>query len=322
MNKKVVVFGGGRALPVLLRGLKLFPVDITVIVNVSDDGGSTGKLREEFGMPAMGDIRGVMTSLSASEPMAKKLLEYRFETTGNLNDHSLGNLIITAATNITGNLTEALASLSDFFNLSGTILPVTNESVTLVAKMTDGTTIEGEHKISEAGKTIAGIWYKEEPTTTPEVLKAIKNADLIIFGIGSLYTSIIPNILGSDVRQAVLKSNARKMYVCNAMTQSGETSGFKVSDCIKVLNHYMGKDFLDVVIAADTKIPQKIIDRYKGLEMKSTILIDQTEIDAEAGEMNPELITDDLLLINKKGFVEHDPLKTGFAIFSYLMKKK
>ena len=320
MNKKVVVFGGGRSLSILLRGLREFPIDLTVIVNVSDDGGSTGKLRSEFNIPAMGDIRGVMTSLSSREELIKELLEYRFHTTSDLNNHTVGNLILTAATDITGSMSSAVKSLSDLFKLRGSILPVTDDVVSLVARMTDGTKIEGEHHITEAHKTIEDIWYKSEPSINDEVLEVISSADLLIFGIGSLYTSIVPNILPKKVKKAVLDAKAKKMYICNAMTQYGETENFTVSDCVNVLNKYMGGNFLDVVVASTTKIPEDVISRYKGLERKSTILIDQLMIDNKAKKMPFELIQEDLLLITEEGLVEHDPLKTAFVIFSYMMK--
>jgi len=321
MNKKVVVLGGGRSLSVLMRGLKLFPVDLTAIVAVSDDGSSTGRLSSEFNTPAVGDLRGVLVSMAETEETIKDLLEYRFETTSDLNGHTVGNLIITAMTKVTGNLSDSIEELGNVFKIKGKILPFTEEKVTLVAEMSDGSTIEGEHNITEAHKKIENIYYKEEPVVTPKVIASILEADLIIFGIGSLYTSIIPNILSDEMRKAIIDSKAKKIYICNAMTQSGETDNFKVSDCIKVLNKYMKQDFLNAVIAANTKIPEEVIEKYKTREAKSTILVDPTEVDEErVNDLNIELIQDDLLTISEEGYVQHDSLKTALLIFNYLMK--
>lgn len=321
MNKKVVVLGGGRSLSVLIKGLKLFPIDLTAIVAVSDDGSSTGRLRQEFKTPAVGDIRGVLVAMAETEDVIKELMQYRFNTTSDLNGHTVGNLILTAMTKITGNLSDAIEQLGNVFKIKGKILPFTEDKVTLIAEMSDGSIIEGEHNITEAHKKIENIYYKEDPVITPKVINAITEADLIIFGIGSLYTSIIPNILSDDMRKAILDSKAKKMYVCNAMTQSGETDDFKVSDCIMVLNKYMKQDFLDIVIAANTKIPAEIIEAYKTKEFKSTISVDPTEIDEEkVKDLNVELIQDDLLFITEEGYVEHDSLKTALLIFTYLMK--
>ena len=321
MNKKVVVLGGGRSLSILMRGLKLFPIDLTAIVAVSDDGSSTGRLREEFNTPAVGDLRGVLVSMAETEDLIKDLLEYRFNTTSDLNGHTVGNLIITAMTKVTGSLSDAIEELGNVFKIKGNILPFTEDKVTLIADMSDGSVIEGEHNITEAHKRIKNIYYKEEPIVTPKVIKAVEEADLIIFGIGSLYTSIIPNILSDGMRKAIAVSKAKKIYICNAMTQSGETDNFKVSDCIKILNKYMKQDFLDAVIAANTKIPSSIIEKYKTRESKSTILIDPTEIDEEkVNDLHVELIQDDLLTISEEGYVQHDSLKTALLIFNYLMK--
>ena len=321
MNKKIVVLGGGRSLSVLMRGLKLFPVDLTAVVAVSDDGSSTGRLSNEFNTPAVGDLRGVLVSMAETEDIIKDLLEYRFETTSDLNGHTVGNLIITAMTKVTGNLSDSIEELGNVFKIKGKILPFTEEKVTLIAQMSDGSIIEGEHNITEAHKKIENIYYKADPVVTPKVIKAILEADLIIFGIGSLYTSIIPNILSDDMRKAIMNSEAKKIYICNAMTQSGETDNFKVSDCIKVLNKYMKQDFLDAVIAANTKIPEEVLEKYKTREAKSTILVDPTEVDEEkVNDLNIELIQDDLLTISEEGYVQHDSLKTALLIFNYLMK--
>ena len=319
--KKVVLLGGGRGLSVLLRGLKLFPIDLTAIVAVSDDGSSTGRLREEFNMPAVGDLRGVLTAMAETEPLVNELLEYRFDTTSDLNGHPVGNLIITAMSKITGNLSSAIKELGHVFNIKGRILPFTEDYVTLVAHMTDGTVIEGESEITEAHKKIERISYKKEPKVDKEVFDAIKEADLIVFGIGSLYTSIIPNILSKKVRDAILESKAKKLYICNAMTQSGETDNYTVSDCVKTLNKYMKDDFLDAVIVSTTEIPQEVLDRYKGLESKSTILVDPLLLDEEMKNMDVEVISEDLIIINEEDLVQHDSIKTATVIFTYAMRK-
>jgi uncharacterized cofD-like protein len=319
--KKVVVLCGGRGSSALLRGLKLFPVDITAVVTISDDGKSAGRLREEFNIPALGDLNKVLGHLSEKESLLEKLLLYRFKGNGSLSGHSLGNLLLVALLDINnGNLVEAVKSLGDIINIKGKILPFTSDNATLVAHTTDGERIIGEHNITEAFKQIDYIEYKEEPKVTPEVLEAVAEADLIIFGIGSLYTSIIPNILSNDMKKAILESKAKKMYISNLMTQHGETDDFKVSDCVKILNKYMGGSFLDVVISSSTVIPDEIKKRYKELEQSDPILVDPMLIDEDnLKEMNIELIKEDLTIIVDE-MVRHDPIKTAFAVFSYLMR--
>jgi uncharacterized cofD-like protein len=318
--KKVVVLCGGRGSSSLLRGLKLFPVDITAVVTISDDGKSTGQLRKEFDVPALGDLNKVLGHLSEKESLLEKLLLYRFKGNGPLNGHSLGNLLLLALLDINGNLVDAVTSLGDIIKIKGRILPFSSDNATLIAHTADGDVIEGEHNITEAFKQIDYIEYMKEPKVTPEALEAVADADLIIFGIGSLYTSIIPNILSSEMREAILNSKAKKMYISNLMTQHGETDDFKVSDCIKILNRYMGQPFLDVVISSSSEIPDEIKRRYKELEQSDPVLVDPMLIDEEnLKEMNIELIKDDLTVIVDK-MVRHDPIKTAFCVFSYLMR--
>jgi uncharacterized cofD-like protein len=318
--KKVVVLCGGRGSSSLLRGLKLFPVDITAVVTISDDGKSTGQLRKEFDVPALGDLNKVLGHLSEKESLLEKLLLYRFKGNGPLNGHSLGNLLLLALLDINGNLVDAVTSLGDIIKIKGRILPFSSDNATLIAHTADGDVIEGEHNITEAFKQIDYIEYMKEPKVTPEALEAVADADLIIFGIGSLYTSIIPNILSSEMREAILNSKAKKMYISNLMTQHGETDDFKVSDCIKILNRYMGQPFLDVVISSSSEILDEIKRRYKELEQSDPVLVDPMLIDEEnLKEMNIELIKDDLTIIVDK-MVRHDPIKTAFCVFSYLMR--
>lgn len=314
--KKIVVLGGGTGLSVLLRGLKQFPLDITAIVTVADDGASSGKLREEFDIFAVGDLRNVLVSLSEVEPLIEDLLQYRFNTDSSLNNHPMGNLLLTALYNITGNLTESLRSLSKVFNIKGTILPFTEDNPVLIAHTKDGNIIEGESNITKAGKEIDYIEYKEKVKPTKEVINAINEADLIIFGIGSLYTSIIPNLLSKEVRKVLFKSKAKKMYVCNIMTEHGETDGFKVSDCIKQLNKYVGKNFIDVVIANSKEIDEEIKKIYSE-ELSEPILIDENNLE----KLDVELIKEDLAII-KNNQVRHDHLKTALSIFNYLMREE
>jgi len=306
--------GGGTGLSVLLRGLKLFPIDITAIVTVADDGSSSGVLRREFNMPAVGDLRNVLVSLSEVEPMVEQLLQYRFKTSGDLNNHPMGNLLLAALFNITGNLTtDSLEALSKIINIKGRVLPFTEDKAVLIAHTKDGI-IEGESNITKAGKKIEYIEYKNKVKATREVIQAIKEADLIILGIGSLYTSIIPNLLDDRVKTAIIKSKAKKMYVSNIMTEHGETDGFKVSDCIKQLNKYIGEDAIDVVVANNKYIDSEIQKIYLK-EQATPILIDEENIK----KMNVELIMESLAQI-KGNQVRHDYLKTALTIFTYLMR--
>ena len=314
MNKKVVVMGGGNGLSTLLRGLKQFPLDLTAIVSVCDDGKSTGILRKEFNTPAMGDIRRVLISLSETEPLFEKMFNYRFETDSYLNGHAVGNFLLQAMTDITGSVSEGIKALGKVLNLNGKVIPLTeNGDITLVAEMTDGTIVEGEHHITEANKTIKKVFYKNEPEITPEAIKSIKKADLIILSVGSLYTSIIPNLIPQEIKQALNYSNAKIMYVCNIMTQPGETDKFKVSDHINKLNEYLDKRKVDVVIANNGKIEPSIINKYASLEQKDPVILDKQNL------KGIEIISDDLVKV-EEGSLRHDTLKLSLDIFSYLLK--
>ena len=310
----VVIIGGGTGLSTLLRGLKLFPMNITAIVTVADDGSSSGRLREEFNTPAVGDLRNVLVALSEVEPLVEELLQYRFDTYSDLNKHAMGNLLLTAMYNITGSLTESLEALSKIFNIKGRVLPFTEDKAILVAHTTDGEVIEGESKITKAGKHIKSINYKNKVKVTPQVLKAIEEADLIIIGIGSLYTSIIPNLLSREMRKALKEAKAKKMYICNIMSEHGETDGFNVSDCIKQINKYAGKDFIEVVLANNKRVPDNILELYKE-EQSEQIMIDKDNIN----KMGVKLITADLLRINNNQ-VRHDYIKTALEVFTYMTR--
>lgn len=313
--KNVVVIGGGTGLSTLLRGLKLFPMNITAIVTVADDGASSGRLRKEFDIPAVGDLRNVLVSLSETEPLIEDLLQYRFNTYSDLDKHAMGNLMLTAMYNITGSLTKSLESLSKIFNIKGRVLPITEDKAILVAHTTDGKTIEGESKITKAGKHIKKIEYKNSVKVTKEVLEAVKNADLIIIGIGSLYTSIIPNLLPREMKRALMRAKAKKMYICNIMSEHGETDDYNVSDCVKQINKYVGRNFIDVVLANKKKVPDEILELYKS-EKAAQIMLDKDEIK----KMGVELISADLLNI-KNNQARHDNVKTALEVFTYLTRE-
>lgn len=303
--KKVVVLGGGTGMSTLLKGLKLFPLDITAVVSVCDDGKSTGRLREEFNIVAVGDIRRVLVSLSETEPLVEELLNYRFETSSDLNGHTVGNLILTALANITGNISDGVSLLSNIFNLKGSVLPLTEDNVVLMAKMQDNSIIEGEHNITESSKKIKKVYYKAKTKTNPLVIEEIKHADLIILSMGSLFTSVIPNLICDDMKKALEQSNAKIMYVNNMMTQPGETDNFKASDHIKALNSYLGKRKVDVVIANDGDIDSEIVKKYETLEQKDPVIFDKDNLKK---------------LDLKNGTLKHNVEKLALDIYAYLIK--
>lgn len=314
-NKKVVIFGGGTGLSSLLRGLKQFPVDITAIVTVSDDGRSTGRLREEFNVPAVGDIRQVIIALSETEPLVQKLLNYRFKTNDDLNGHALGNLLLTGLIDVAGSFSTGIESLGKVLNLKGKVLPITEDNVTLVGEMEDGKIIEGEHHITESNSKIKRVFYKEQPKVLNEVIKEIKEADLVILSMGSLFTSIIPNLICDEVKQALDESKAEIMYVCNMMTQPGETDNFTVSDHIKTLNEYLGNKKVSLVIANNGEVSKEMKEKYLTLEQKDPVIIDEENLN----NMNVTTILDNLVNVDD-GTLKHNTTKLGLQIFSYLMK--
>ncbi len=314
MRKKVVVFGGGTGMSSLLKGLKEFPIDITAVVSVCDDGRSTGRLREEFHVPAMGDIRQVLVSLSETEPLVEQLLNYRFNTTSDLNGHPIGNLILTAVSNMTGNMSTGVEAIGKVFNLKGKILPLTNDEVTLVAKMEDGAIIEGEHNITEYNSKIKEVYYKEEPNLNPAVVTAIEEADLIILSMGSIYTSIIPNLVCSKVRETLEKIKTPIMYTCNIMTQPGETDELSVSEHIDIINKYLGKRKVDVVVANSGKINEDIRKKYETLEQKDPVYLDKDKL------KNIKIISNNYVTVDNER-LRHDALLLSLDIFKYLITK-
>ena len=314
-NKKVVVLGGGNGLSTLLRGLKQFPVDITAIVSVCDDGRSTGKIRKEFNLPALGDLRRDLIALSETEPLFEKMFNYRFKTSGELDGHTVGNIILVAMTEMTGSVSEAVEVLGKVFNLKGQVFPLTEESNnTLMAEMADGTIVEGEHNITDDHRAIKRVFYKEEPKITPQSLKAIKEADLIILSMGSLYTSIIPNLLSQEMITAIDQSQAKIMYICNMMTQPGETDHYTASDHVKVLNRYLGTHKIDVVLANNGTIAKSLLEKYKVEEQKDPVKVDHEQLKT----LSLKLIEDNFVTI-EDNMIRHDTIRLALQIFSYLL---
>ena len=316
MKRKVVVLGGGTGSSPLLRGLKEFPIDLTAIVSVCDDGRSTGILREEFNIPAVGDIRRVLVALSETEPLVMELFNYRFNTTSDLDGHTVGNLLLTACSGITGNLSDGIEALSKVLNLKGKVVPLTEENVVLMGEMADGSIVEGEHNITLNKKTIKRVFYKEEPIPTKEAVKALKEADLIILSMGSVFTSIIPNLICDEIIHAIDESKAKIMYVCNMVTQPGETEKFKVSDHVKLLNQYLGRHKIDVVIANDGKIDKEMAKRYESLEQKDPVKFDKKETKSVV----KKVISDDYVTV-KNNLLRHNVMKLSMHIFGYLLEQ-
>lgn len=316
MHKKVVVLGGGTGMSYLLRGLKEFPVDITAIITVSDNGRSTGKLRKEFNTPAVGDIRKVITNLSGIDDPIKKMMEYRFNTSSDLNGHAVGNLILTSMLEITGSLKESIACLSKLLDVKHKVLPISEDSnLVLMGRDINGNTIEGEEQITKAHRKFERIYYKNEPIVLDEVINAIEEADLIIFSMGSLYTSILPNIICKQVKEVLNKTKAPFMYLCNAVTQPGETDGYTVGDHVELLNNYLDFKKISVVIASNTKIDKKIAEKYESEEQKDPVKIDYVKLE----KIGVELIESDLITI-EDNMLRHNSMKLSSLIFSYLMR--
>jgi len=313
---KVVVLGGGSGLANLLRGLKYFPLDITAIVTVADNGGSSGRLRTEFNIPAPGDIRNVMIALSEVESKGEELLNYRFTGNSDLAGHPIGNLMLAAMINMERNIVDGIKSLNEVLNIKGTVLPATSSSCNLIAEMEDGEIVVGESQIPKANKKIKRVYFDKKPKAVKETLEAIEDADMVIVGIGSLYTSIIPNLIIKEIQESILKSKAHKVYIANAMEQPGETTGYSVGDHIKAIYDHVGEEFFNSIIVNNKKIPNDILDKYKEQNVK------EIEINFEIlKKYSLKVITEPLIEISDKGTVRHHPLKLAAVIYSLVLGK-
>lgn len=310
---KIVVIGGGTGLPVLLRGLKKYPVDITAIVTVADDGGSSGRLRTEFEIPPPGDIRNVIAALSEAEPLIIDMFQHRFNSSNELSGHSLGNLIIAALTSITGDFVQAVKEMSRVLNVHGQVLPAANQSVVLHAEMMDGSFVSGESKIPSLRKEIKRVFLTPEIIKPlPETIEAIREADMIVIGPGSLYTSILPNLLVPGLGQEVCNAEAPKVYICNLMTQPGETTGFTASMHVKALYEHMDCSFVDTILVNNEEIPPDLQHRYEK-EMAIPVYFDVDQLIA----LGMEVVQDKIVTI-EKGFIRHDTETVANILYSLL----
>ena len=314
--KKVVIFGGGSGLSQLLKGMSQFPMDITAVVSVSDNGKSTGRLREEFAIPAVGDITKVLMAMSTESKGVKELFNYRFDNNSSIATHSIKNLIMTALLEMKGDFAHSLPILCDLLDVKGKILPLTEDNVDLIGITKDGVEIVGEEQITMSKSKIKTLKYSKDITVYPKVLEEIKKADLIVFSSGSLLTSIMPHIIVPEIQETIKNSKAKKMYICNMITQPGETDDFKVSDHLKVLEQYLGKGVINVVIANNAKLP-KNMSLFAKSEGKSPVDIDDKKIE----KMGIQLIEEKLFKV-EEGYIRHDSLKTAFLMFSYLMENE
>jgi uncharacterized cofD-like protein len=310
---KMVIIGGGTGLPVLLRGLKHHDLDITAIVTVADDGGSSGRLRDELRIPPPGDVRNVLAALSDVEPLIIELFQHRFQNGNGLSGHSLGNLILAALTSITGDFVKAIREMSKVLNVHGQVLPAANKSVVLHAEMEDGAVVSGESKIPYSGKKIKRVFLTpEDIEPLPETIEAIRQADLIVVGPGSLYTSILPNLLVPKIGQEVCQAKAKKVYICNIMTQAGETMHYTVSDHVKALHDHMGRFFLDVVIVNSGQIPEGIQQRY-AQELAEPVQDDSDRL----MELGIQVIRDHIVSYEDQ-VIRHDTKKVASLLLSLI----
>ena len=254
---KIVAIGGGTGLSMLLRGLKVYTSNLTAIVTVADDGGSTGRLRQEFGVIAPGDLRQCIAALAEAEPLMSRLFQYRFTEGTGLEGHSFGNLFIVAMSEVTGNFETAIHETSRVLNVRGSILPSTLEDVTLSAMTHGDELVHGEHNITEHGAAIKDLYLNPASALAhPDAVRAILDADLIVIGPGSLYTSVLPNLLVDGIKKSLAATQAMKVFVCNVATQHGETDGFSVQDHLEALERHTARGVVDAIVANNNIAPE------------------------------------------------------------------
>lgn len=310
---RVVVIGGGTGMPVLLRGLKNLPLDLTALVSVADDGGSTGKLRSEMAIPAPGDIRNVIAALSDAEPMLLDLFQHRFNVENSLMGHSLGNLLLAAMTSVTGDFYTGIREISRVLNVKGNIYPISNENMSLHAIMEDGQIISGESNIPLANKKINRVYLRPEPIRPlPKAIESIKNADLVVISPGSLYTSILPNMIIPHIDKAIRMTKGKVVYVCNVMTQAGETTGYTASDHVQAIVDHVGEECVQAIVVHNEPIKQNIQDIY-ALENAEPVVYDTQSL----LDMDLEIIEDDIIDYSKTS-IRHDTEKIAQLLYAII----
>lgn len=309
---KVVVIGGGTGLSTMLRGLKTKTYNITAIVTVADDGGSTGRIRQDLDIIAPGDLRNCLVALADKEGLMEKLFAHRFGGSGNLTGHSFGNLFIAALIEVLGDVEEAMDATSKVLKVRGKVIPATAEKVSLNAELEDGRIIHGESQIPHAhGKIKRVFTTPAHPQAIHSAVKAIKEANTIVLGPGSLYTSIIPNLCVPEIVEAVCQSKAKKIYICNVMTQPGETDGYSVADHINAINRQIGKQVIDFVLANKGEISAAMLDKYARVG-SMPVTINKKDI-SQTGAI---LISADL--VDQKTGVTHDTMKLADVLFDLI----
>lgn len=310
-RKKLVVIGGGTGLATILRGLKKSNLDLTAIVTVADDGGSSGRLREEMKMPPPGDIRNVLVALAEKEPLLQSLFQHRFRNGNGLAGHSLGNLLIAGMQEITGDFVTAIKALSRVLAVRGRVLPAANQSILLEARMTDGSIVMGESNIPKANKKIDRVsLHPESIEALPEAVEAIEEADLILVGPGSLFTSVIPNLLVKGIQDALKNSEAHKIYITNVMTQPGETDNYDVKDHIAAIYKHIGFHLFKKVIVNVGEIPPSVLHKY---HEQGAIPVTYQKNSLE--EFGIEVIEEELYIMDE--YLRHDAKKITQIVHQY-----
>lgn len=308
----VTVIGGGHGLSVLLRGIKTVTSNVTAVVTVADDGGSSGRLREDLGIIPPGDLRNCLVALADTEPLMEKLFQHRFQGQGELAGHSFGNLFLAAMNEVTGDMETALKKSSQVLAVKGNVLPASREHVRLDAVMEDGTVVEGESRIPEAHKRIRRVrLFPEKVQPVQSALDALRHADAIILGPGSLYTSVMPNLLVEGMAEELRKSRAIKIYICNVMTQPGETDGYTASMHVKAILDHAGRGAVDFVLVNSTEISDEMKDYY-AKQGAFPVKVDEAEINA----LGVGVIKADI--INETDVIRHNPDKLCKSVMRML----
>lgn len=312
----IVVIGGGTGLSTLLRGLKTETTNLTAIVTVADDGGSSGRLRQDFGMVPPGDLRNCLVALADTEPMMEKLFQYRFAGQGDLSGHNFGNLFIAAMTQVVGDVEKALQESCKVLAVRGQVLPASASAVRLSAEMIDGAVIQGESNIPLRHGTIRRVML--EPADVPAVkgaLEAIRDADAVVLGPGSLYTSVLPNLLVGEIAEALRSTHALRLYVCNVMTQPGETDGYKASNHLRAILDHAGPGILDFALVNVQEAAECLLDNYA----KKGACPVEADIDAiEALGVTAVPAS----LISETNWVRHDSVRVARLILSMVEKRR